>query len=234
LADVVLSDVHLRLDHPERGRRLARVIDTVSSDDRLIILGDLCDFWFSTRQRNEEPRKCAGLRSLLDFRSRGGSIVLLLGNHDAWMGGYYERLFDLQVTPEPFEICIQDLRLHLAHGHWVKSKMWWKHLMEGRLFHAGFERLPGFIANRLQFALDRVNEGTRRAAEMRMIAEFEEYARALSKPAEVVVFGHVHRVHDTGPGANPRLIVLGDWTERTNFLRIEGGELRHHSAADGI
>lgn len=230
MADVFLSDVHLRLDRLDRGRRLAQVVDGLTENDRLTIVGDLCDFWFGSRQRQRDPRECEGLRSLLDYRARGGGMQLMLGNHDAWLGPYYERLFGVTIVPEPFEMQSGAYRLRLAHGHRVKSKMWWKQLMEGRAFHAAFERLPNFVANRLQAALDHVNEGTRHAAELRMIAEYETYARTLAKPEELLVFGHVHRVHDSGPGATPRVIVLGDWTEATNYLTIEGDMIRHHSA----
>lgn len=233
MADVLLSDVHLRLDHPKRGERLARVVDSLAPSDRLTIVGDLCDFWFASRQYRADPRLCAGLRSLLDFRARGGSLTLMLGNHDAWLGSYYQQLFEIEVTPEPFRFESHGLRLHLAHGHRVKSKMWWKHLMEGRLFIEMFRRLPGPLAHPLQAMLEHVNERTRERAEVRMIDEFWEYARELSDPTDLVVFGHVHRVHDSGHATNPRLIVLGDWTERTNYLRIDDLGIQHASLPDG-
>ena len=61
MAEYFLSDVHLRLDHPGRGERLAWLADTLRPDDRLTIVGDLCDFWFAARQSSGNPARCAGL-----------------------------------------------------------------------------------------------------------------------------------------------------------------------------
>jgi UDP-2,3-diacylglucosamine pyrophosphatase LpxH len=156
----------------------------------------------------------------------------LLGNHDAWLGPYYERLFDLTILAEPCDLRSGGQRVRLAHGHQLKSKMWWKRFMEGREFLETFRRLPKFVAELLQAQLELVNERTRRAAELRMIAEFEAYCRALPDPPDVVVFGHVHRVHDSGTGSVPRLVVLGDWTERSNFLSIADDDVTHSSLTD--
>src|SRR5262249_39667858 len=68
------SDVPLRLDRPERGRRLARWVSRLESDDQLYVVGDLCDFWYGSRQRGADPMTCAGLRALAEFRARGGSL----------------------------------------------------------------------------------------------------------------------------------------------------------------
>ena len=47
LAAYFASDVHLRLDRPERGRRFARFVGGLEPGvDTLTIVGDLCDFWY--------------------------------------------------------------------------------------------------------------------------------------------------------------------------------------------
>ena len=72
MPDYFLSDVHLRLDQPDRGRRLALLVDRLRAGDSLTIVGDLCDFWYAARQFDADPMACAGLRSLASFRDRGG------------------------------------------------------------------------------------------------------------------------------------------------------------------
>ena len=62
------SDVHLRLDHPERGWRFARWVKRLDGGDTLLIVGDLCDFWMGARLRESELMQCEGLRALADFR----------------------------------------------------------------------------------------------------------------------------------------------------------------------
>ena len=67
------SDVHLRLDRPERGRRFARWVRSLEPDASLLILGDLADFWLGTRCSEAERLGCDGLRVLADFVRRGGT-----------------------------------------------------------------------------------------------------------------------------------------------------------------
>ncbi len=225
MADVVLSDVHLRLDRPQRGQRLAALVDGLPAEDRLVIAGDLCDFWFSSRQRDTDPRRCPGLRALLDFRQRGGSLRLLLGNHDAWMGSRYEQWFGLTIENQPFRWVSHGLRIELTHGHLVREKPRWKSLMEGRAFLEGFAALPGFVAQSLAGMLDASNEKTRGRSEVSMIEGYRDYCRRVSQPTDLLVFGHVHRVvDDPGP---PRLIVLGDWITGTRYLRIDDQGAHH-------
>jgi UDP-2,3-diacylglucosamine hydrolase len=231
LADLLLSDVHLRLDRPERGQRLERLVESLEPADRLIVVGDLCDFWFASRQRRSDWRACPGLRSLRAFRDRGGALVLMLGNHDAWLGSYYSDVLGVCVTPEPFDLISHGLRLRLAHGHRVRAKSRWKGWMESRAFLRAFEAAPAFLARRLAGLLEASNEHTRARTELRMIDEFERHARALAEPVDLLVFGHVHRVH-LDDSRRPALVVLGDWTEGTRYLRIDESGAAHH-AADG-
>ncbi len=45
------SDIHLRPDRSERGRRFARLVGDLSREDHLVLAGDICDFWFASRRR---------------------------------------------------------------------------------------------------------------------------------------------------------------------------------------
>ncbi len=67
------SDVHLRLDRPERGHAAARWVESLGNDDSLTIVGDLCDFWFASRRVQTGVTACPGLKSLADFRALGSS-----------------------------------------------------------------------------------------------------------------------------------------------------------------
>lgn len=220
MADYFLSDVHLRLDRPDRGHRLAQVVDQLRAQDRLIVVGDLADFWFATRQTREDPRRCAGFRSLLDYRQRGGDLRLMLGNHDAWLGPYYESLLGITIQPEPCWFESYGLRIYLAHGHRIRSKAWWKAPMESLAFFRAFGLLPNWLASALSRQLDRVNLQGMALADQRMTFEFQELSETLRGDADLVVFGHVHTPYDDA-SRSPRLIVLGDWTQSAGLLRID-------------
>jgi UDP-2,3-diacylglucosamine hydrolase len=220
LADHFLSDVHLRLDRPDRARRLLEFLEGLAPGDRLFVLGDLCDFWFASREARHGGASDPALVRIRELASSGVPTRLILGNHDAWLGPFYREVLGLEVVPAPVQIESYGRRVQLYHGHEIRGTKWWKRAMEGRTFFEAFSRLPGPAARAAQRVLERVNERTRDRVELRMIDEYLEHARGLAGRADVVLFGHVHRVHDE-PGRRPAVHVLGDWTADVNYLRID-------------
>ena len=220
MPDYFLSDVHLRHDRPERGRRLARLVDRLGPDDRLFIVGDLCDFWLASRQRRDDPMACAGLRALVDFRVRGGEITVLAGNHDGWLGPFYRVLFEPAWVDDSLDLASHGLRIRLVHGHRLGARSLWKATMESRAFLAGFAMIPRRPALALQDRLEHSNEAHREADDLRHLAVYRRYADRLAGSADLVVLGHIHRATDD-PGP-PRMVVLGGWHHRSSYLRIDG------------
>jgi UDP-2,3-diacylglucosamine hydrolase len=214
------SDVHLRLDRPERGRRLARWVSRLEPDDQLYVVGDLCDFWYASRQRDVDPMTCAGLRALAEFRARGGSLTILPGNHDIWLGPFYERVLGARFCSEPLDLDVHGLRVHLIHGHHLGKRRKWKKAMESRAFLAVFGHLPEPLATVLDTLLDRSNERKRDVEDRRHLVVCRRYANELAGAVDLVVFGHIHRIVDD-TSAQPRMIVLGGWHERSSYLKIE-------------
>jgi UDP-2,3-diacylglucosamine hydrolase len=219
LAAYFASDVHLRLDRPDRNARFAHWVDQLSSDDSLVIVGDLCDFWMASRQRKLDPLACAGLAALAAFRARGGLLTLLAGNHDACMGPAYERVLGTGFVAEPLVKEFYGLRVHLAHGHKLGTRGWWKAGMESRLFLHAFANAPGVLARKLEALLDHRNEQTRAETDRRYLADYRRFADRLAGAADLVVLGHIHRPHDDRTRL-PRLIVLGGWHAGSSYLRV--------------
>lgn len=208
-----------------RGQRLARLIDRLDGDDRLFIVGDLCDFWFASRQRRVEPQLSIGLRALLDFRARGGPIELMVGNHDAAIGPMLADWLGAPLRSEPFDLEAGGLRLRLLHGHRLRAASTWKVALESRPFLEAFALLPRPLARGLDGLLYRNNERTRRAAERRHEAAFRRYADELDGRFDLVVFGHSHHPVDED-SRPPRVVVLGDWIDRSSYLRVADGDAR--------
>ena len=214
------SDVHLRLDRPDRGARFARLVSSLGPGDPLTIVGDLCDFWFASRQRRADPLADAGLRALADYRARGGDLAILLGNHDGWLGPLYESALGARVVPEPRDVDAFGLRLRLVHGHRIGARSPWKAGMESRAFLAAFTATPAPVAGALGRILDHSNAGSRAADERRHLARYAAYAAALVPAPDLVVFGHIHTPTDLA-ATRPRLVVLGSWHEGGSYLKVD-------------
>ncbi len=221
MPDYFLSDVHLRLDRPDRGRRLARLVDSLAGEDRVTIVGDLCDFWFASREDRGQAERCPGLSALRAFQGRGGQVRILLGNHDGWLGPFYESFFGVAIDPEPLMVESHGLRLRLEHGHHRKGKRVWKAWMEGRTFLRAFRLLPGGLARALEHRLVSVNEARKAESNRRLTEAYREFVRDLADAPDLAVFGHVHQVVDDSVDRT-RLVVLGDWLRAASYLRIDG------------
>jgi len=225
--DYFLSDVHLRLDEPDRGRRLARLVDRLGPGDSLTVVGDLCDFWFAARQTQGDPMASEGLRSLASYRDRGGPLTILAGNHDAWLGPFYERTLGARFLPDALDVEVQGLRLRVVHGHRLGARTYWKAGMESLAFLAAFRRLPMPLANFLGDQLKRTNAKHQDAFDRRGQERFRRFAASLPADSlDLVILGHVHRALDTAPD-RPRLVILGGWHRSSSHLVIEDGSARH-------
>jgi len=227
VAEYFLSDVHLRLDQPDRGARLATLVDRLGSDDSLTIVGDLCDFWFAARQRAADPMNCLGLKALAKFRDRGGSTTVLAGNHDTWLGPFYERTLGAKFLPDGLERDLGGKRTLIVHGHRLGARTTWKAGMESRAFLAAFRRLPDFVADRLGAQLQRTNERNQDAFDRRGLEVYREYIEGVGDRYDLVILGHVHRPLDTSDTTRPRLVVLGGWHARSAYLVVDGETDRH-------
>lgn len=219
MATIFLSDVHLRLDRPERARRLARAAGGFDATDHVVVVGDLCDFWFASRQMRDGAA-CEGLRSLAEFRSRGGRLTLLPGNHDAWLGPYLEETLGVGYPGPDLDLTIGGRRFHAAHGHLVGAQSAWKGWMKSRAFLRAFRATPGPIARGLGALLDSANSVGREAVDLKHIGVYRRHADTLAGRADVCVYGHIHRVHDD-VSRSPRVVVLGGWHRRSSYLRVD-------------
>jgi UDP-2,3-diacylglucosamine hydrolase len=229
--DYFLSDVHLRHDRPDRGHRLSRLVDGLKPDDRLFIVGDLCDFWLTSRQRRRSPLDCPGMSSLREFVRKGGKLELFAGNHDGWLREYYQRSIGGEWVEDSRRIVSYGRRLHLAHGHRIGARTAFKAILESRTFLLGFELLPSALAESLERRLEGSNEKHREANEQRHIAVYRNFADTLAGEVDLVVLGHLHKVVDD-TSSEPRLIVLGNWHRRASYLKIDESGMTLHIVDD--
>jgi UDP-2,3-diacylglucosamine hydrolase len=226
------SDIHLRLDRPERSRRFARWVQELNPPDSLTVVGDLCDFWFASRQRRKAATLCEGLAALADFSRRSsGAVTLLAGNHDATLGEYYQRELKLRWNAGSLDLVAHGVRIHAVHGHRLGAQSAWKGFMETDAFLRSFGALPHPLAVQLEHLLDWKNERGREACDQRHLAAYRRYADQLADRADIVVLGHVHRMLDTGE-SRPRIVVLGDWLgDKMSYLRVDETGATLHAAS---
>src|SRR5690606_20667283 len=112
----VISDIHLGAVPEETERRFRRFLAHLHSRaSRLLINGDLFDFWFEYRSviHSRHYRVLAALR---DLRESGVPIDFVGGNHDAWGGDFLRDEVGIRILQEPAEIELGGRRALVVHG----------------------------------------------------------------------------------------------------------------------
>ena len=248
MATYFTSDQHITLRHPERGERFSRFMGLLNpGQDRLVIAGDLVDFWFTAREAGRtQPISDPGLIALQNFVSQNGQVILLAGNHDQHLGWYFEREFGLKFTPEPFEADLDGFKVRVVHGHLLGGRSSWKGWMESRFFLKAFEQVPDSIADRLAGQLKKYNSRNRRVDNLRHYMVFERYVQSLFfSVADITILGHIHQTifHDV-PMPTIELnetksisrimpmAVLGHWFQQSSWLKLENGRSEFYIWSD--
>jgi UDP-2,3-diacylglucosamine hydrolase len=121
-----LSDVHLGAPRTEvdreAHRKLRGFLDHVGRAGQVLyIVGDFFDFWFEYRKA--VPKQCLwGVHYLMKLLESGTEIQYLVGNHDCWMGDFFERELGVRVWRNPITIDVNGKKILLHHGDGVSDR----------------------------------------------------------------------------------------------------------------
>lgn len=223
---VFISDAHLKGPQDPFQEKAVRFLEGLTSIDRLVVLGDLFDFWTGSNHvvlKNYRPV----LEALKRLAGRGVKITYLEGNHDFSMGSFFTGELGADVYAEAAEIVIDNKRFYLGHGDAVKMTTGyrlWRAYLRSPVFRvmAGIAT-PPVVWN---IALDLSKRSRRRAYKVKSNTT-EPALKALAEKKigegfDCVVFGHshlagVHRIK-AGIYANPGSLRDG------SYLTYEAGE----------
>lgn len=234
-----ISDIHLGakyiLNPRQHEQRVVDFLDTIASDaTELYLLGDILDYWFE--YRNVVPRGYVRFfGALARLADRGVKIVWLTGNHDIWLYDYLRDEIGIEVVDAPYIVReIDGKQFILAHGdRIVRGKASFRFIC--RLFRCRICcKLYSAIHPRWTIPFAHWWSGSSRGSNAadntmgidksveKIAQEVEQLPLDDIKP-DFVVMGHYHIAVDTGlPHHTARLVMLGDWFDRTTYARFDG------------
>ncbi len=215
-------------------RFLAFLRGPCRSADRIVLLGDLFEFWVSPHQRSDRA-----LRPVLDelaSLARGREVGFVEGNRDFEAAAVLPGL-GVARLPETIVVEAQGTRVVATHGDLLCTR---------DLRYLAYRRLAraGLIRHLLRVAPERVSLGvgeTARAKSRKETAK-KPYGDMGLDPAAVasllrradadaLVCGHVHwgRRFTMEVDALPRdVVVLGAWEDQPTYAVLGDGGLRFH------
>ena len=113
-----LSDSHLGAgpDSLMREKQLVAFLDSIEPDcERLILLGDIFEFWFSYKYLvpKGHVRLLGKLASMVD---QGIEVHYFIGNHDMWLFDYLQQELGVIMHTEACDMVLNGKRFRIGHG----------------------------------------------------------------------------------------------------------------------
>ncbi len=233
MALYIFSDAHLGAHSHEKEnlkrQKIAELCELVKQDgDRLIILGDLFDFWFEYKYT--APKEHYQVLFLLsEILKQGIKIDYVSGNHDFWMDDFFEKQMGIKLHRDSLELEYDGKKIHLIHGDGLAKDdsgyRFLKKIFRSRFNIWLYRKLPPDWA----FPLARKVSGKSRdhtsQRDAGFLNDYKHYAQQeLNSGSDIVVIGHLHipAIEQINEGT---YINSGDFIENFNYVKIGSGQV---------
>lgn len=229
----VFSDAHLgagtAAENAQRLAQIQKLFERVRAEgDRLIILGDLFDYWFE--YRHAIPRGHLDiLTGLAGLRRDGIAIDYVCGNHDFWMLDFFPNELGIPIHRDAFDFSYQGKRIHCFHGDGLSRRdaqyRILKKIFRNPLGIAAFRLLPVDFATWLATGVSGESRKHAPAPNETDMADYREYAAAqIAAGADIVLLAHLHHpVREEIAAGNRRGIYCnsGDFIAQFSYVKID-------------
>ena len=233
---VFVADAHIKGLRDPAQAGLAAFLDALTDIDKLVLLGDIFDFWAGSNpiaMREYRPL----LDSLKGLSERGIEIIYVEGNHDFDMGSFFTKTLGASVFPDACTITLNGERIYLAHGDTVSMTTGyrlWRLFLRSPLFGLLTSVLPPDIVWEVAARLSSKSRG-RYGEKKSLDKKMKAFSAGLIEGGHSgVILAHSHvagvnrGITKEGRGfyANP-----GGWVNGKHFLLYEDGDLSVKSYA---
>lgn len=224
----ITSDIHLGAVPTETETAFLRFLDHVGAEaSRLILPGDLFDFWFEYGNvvPGEHFRVLAALAELVDA---GVPVLVTGGNHDAWGGGFLREHVGIEYHEGHVRTEIFGRPALLAHGDGLgkgdlKYRML-KAVLRSRPAIWGFRALhPELgmrLARRVSTTEAKADTDPGKVGRARFIEAWARETLAGDPELAYVVCGHAHLPTVTEVEGRRYYLNAGDWLSHWSYVTV--------------
>lgn len=236
-----ISDLHLSEDHPHLTQLFQHFLSHYAqSAEAIYILGDFFELWIGDDALTTYHHNI--LHAIKQITQRGTSVYFMPGNRDFLIGETFAKESGCKLLADPTVINLYGHTILLKHGDDLclndKAHLYYRRLSHHRWVKKIFLSLPlawrNKIARLLRETSQRKHHNFSKVANTTMTRkrQDEDYVSKAIIPqllsqhkASLFIHGHTHMpvIHYTQlKENNPKLrIVLSDWGDKGNYLRIE-------------
>jgi UDP-2,3-diacylglucosamine hydrolase len=254
LKAIFLADVHLQGGAGEREKKLLRFLDHLEAGsgrdalrekdpvfpDRLILAGDIFDFWFS-RDGRIYPGFAQVVERLSALKRAGVRIGLCEGNHDFFLAEYFSSRLGMEVYPDGTDLDCDGLRLFVTHGDAIDrtnhSYLVLRRFLRSRFAFFLQQLLPLPLLWSVARLSSALSKGMSTETRDRLASVMVQYAmEKFGEGYDGVILGHCHLpvLKEVFCGGKRRIVAtLGDWITYDTYLHVEAGRFVMERFAPG-
>jgi len=238
---VFIADAHLDGGDSDGCRYLKNLLNSIRGRvDELFILGDFFDFWFAGKN-DVYPGYSDIVDLLLKIRKSGTGISFFEGNHDFFLGDYFEP-HGIRVIPNEAVIDLDGKRVFMSHGDTIDTSkggyLFLRRVLRSKMVYRIQEHLPSLILWYVSRAISRMSRSHEEPATEEINGKIAMFvAKKFEEGADAVVLGHYHSPRFEqyrGDEGMQTFVILGDWIRHYSYLVYEDGEftMKQCTAAD--
>ena len=230
------SDNHLGAPTNEeslvREKKFIRWLDMIKEDAAAIfLLGDLFDFWFEYKQ--VVPKGFVRvLGKLAEISDSGIPIYFFVGNHDLWMGDYFEKELNITTYRNTKEFTFNETAFLIDHGDGKgpgdKGYKRMKKVFTFPFFKWLFKWLHPDLGVRLAKHLSIKNKLISGEEDKEFLGDGKEWLvlyakrKLQEKHYDYFIFGHRHLPLELKVSENSTYYNLGDWINHYTYGVFNG------------
>jgi UDP-2,3-diacylglucosamine hydrolase len=228
-----VSDIHLGAVPAATEQLFRKFLEHVAQNaSRLVINGDLFDFWFEYRTVIPS-RHYRVLAALAEVREAGVPIHFGGGNHDAWAGSFLRDEVGLDLLPAVAEMELSGFRALVVHGDGLgQGDLGYrllKKLIRNPVSIGAFRALhPDWgsgIARLVSTTEGKMGNATGAyAARAALLASWAADQLDRRSDIDLILAGHTHTPTVTEFHPGRYYINTGDWINHFTYLVLRPGE----------
>ena len=210
-------------------------LDSIKNDAEVIfLLGDLFDFWFE--YKTAVPKGFVRvLGKLAELRDSGIQIHFFVGNHDLWMGDYFENELNIPTYHSPKEFVFNNKIFLIGHGDGLgpgdKGYKRMKKVFTNPISKWLYRWLHPDIGIKLAQYLSVKNKLISGEEDVKYLGDENEWLvqyckrKLTEKHYDFFLFGHRHLPLEIEISENSKYINTGDWISYFTYGEFNGEQL---------
>jgi UDP-2,3-diacylglucosamine hydrolase len=241
-----LSDFHLGVPDPaaslQREKKIVRFLESISgSAEQIFVVGDMFDFWFEYSLVIPKGYTRI-LGKLAELTDAGIKVHFFVGNHDMWMGDYFQTELNIPVYFEPRAFEFHGKKFYIGHGDGLgpkdKGYKFLKKIFRNKICQWMFGIIPPSIGLGLANYFSRKSRSMTNGKPEEFLGNEREWLLIYAKEKlqeehfDYFIFGHRHLPLNIPINNTSRYINLGEWINYTSYAVFDGTDTTLEYYAD--